>query len=159
MCGGGMKRSRVHTILSRLVRLVLPLEKSSGARANSPRYGSGCNSSASFFSACSRTMASARGSEMFLISADARLESFRRVFLRPYALHWRDRCLRPSGSRATRRTTIDPPVSLKLCSDLNRLFPPNIPRDGPVERVDEVSLVQRFDVESAWRRKRDAESR
>jgi len=54
---------------------------------------------------------------------------------------------------------MSPPVSLKLCSDFNRLFPPDIPRDGPVERVDEVSLVQRFDVESACRRKGDAKSR
>jgi len=44
--------------------------------------------------------------------------------------------------------TPNPPVPLELGSDLYRLFPPYFSRDGPVERVNEVSLVQRFNVES-----------
>ena len=35
-------------------------------RRHSPLYGSGCRSSANRFSACSKTIASARGSVMFL---------------------------------------------------------------------------------------------
>lgn len=38
------------------------------------------------------------------------------------------------------------PVPLKLCPNLDRLLPPQVATDVPVQRIVEVSLVQRFDV-------------
>jgi hypothetical protein len=51
----------------------------------------------------------------------------------------------------------NPPVPLKLCSDLDSLVAPEISANVPVESVSQCALVQRLDVEpirdepkSAW---------